>query len=418
MASFRFLHAADIHLDSPLHGLARYEGLPTEEIRGATRASFDNLINHAIDEKVDFVVIAGDMFDGDWKDMGTGLYFARAMGTLERAGILVYLLFGNHDAASVITKSVRLPGNVHQFGHRKPQTHIIEHLGVALHGQSFEKQAVTENMVVAFPETRVGHFNIGVLHTSLSGREGHASYAPCDVRDLRAKRYDYWALGHVHSFEIVASDPHVVFPGNIQGRNVRETGAKGAVIVDVVDREVVSINRIEVDAIRWASVEVDCTGADREVVLSRMRERLAHARDTGSNGRPMIARLVLTGTTEHAAGLRESAMSLRDEAMAAAVAISPELWIEKVQVRLREPETRASEHLPGDLVSLIDEAVTSEELANELRTDLAVFLSAVKSSLGEASDDDEFRHSVEKGAWPQVISAAASALRTRLAAEG
>src|SRR3546814_14750790 len=92
LTSFKFLHAADIHLDSPLHGLSRYEGLPVDEIRSATRAAFDNLVQCAIDEDVDFVVLAGDLFDGDWRDMGTGLSFAQAMGSLDPAGIPAFLL--------------------------------------------------------------------------------------------------------------------------------------------------------------------------------------------------------------------------------------------------------------------------------------------------------------------------------------
>src|SRR5690606_39596106 len=115
MTDFRFLHAADIHLDSPLRGLSRYEGMPEDDIRSATRAAFDNLVQRAIDEAVDFVLIAGDLFDGDWKDMGTGLYFARAMGRLSQADIPVFLLSGNHDAASVITRSVPWPPNVRLF---------------------------------------------------------------------------------------------------------------------------------------------------------------------------------------------------------------------------------------------------------------------------------------------------------------
>ena len=134
MSDFRFLHAADIHLDSPLTGLSRYEGLPADEIRRATRAAFDNLVDFACDEPVDFVIIAGDMFDGDWRDMGTGLYVARAMGRLEQAGIPVFLLQGNHDAASVVTKSLPWPNNVHRFAARAAQTFRLEELGVALHG--------------------------------------------------------------------------------------------------------------------------------------------------------------------------------------------------------------------------------------------------------------------------------------------
>ena len=231
MSDFRFLHAADIHLDSPLHGLSRYEGLPEDDIRGATRAAFDNLVQRAIDEDVDFVVIAGDLFDGEWKDMSTGLYFARAMGRLDRAEIPVFLLAGNHDAASVITRSIPWPPNVRLFSARRPETHLLAELQVAVHGQSFSTPAVTDNLVPSYPAAAEHHFNIGMLHTALAGRKGHADYAPCSLDDLKAKQYDYWALGHVHQHETVCEAPHVVFPGNIQGRTIRETGPKGAVIV-------------------------------------------------------------------------------------------------------------------------------------------------------------------------------------------
>lgn len=220
MTDFRFLHAADIHLDSPLHGLSRYEGLPESEIRGATRAAFDTLVRRAIDEAVDFVVLAGDLFDGDWKDMGTGLYFARAMGELHLAGIPVFLIAGNHDAASVISRRIPWPPNVRAFDARKSQTHRLDHLKVAVHGQSFSTPAVTDNFVMAYPDRLEHHLNIGMLHTALAGRSGHAPYAPCSLDDLKAKHYDYWALGHVHEFERVCDAPHVIFPGNIQGRTI------------------------------------------------------------------------------------------------------------------------------------------------------------------------------------------------------
>lgn len=210
MPSFRFLHAADIHLDSPLHGLSRYDGLPIEEIRSASRSAFDNLVQCAIDEAVDFIVIAGDLFDGDWRDMGTGLYFARAMGRLDQARIPAFVLAGNHDAASVISRTVPWPPNVKLFDSRRPETHRLPDLQVAVHGQSFSTPAVTDNLVLAYPAGDDHAFNIGMLHTALAGRAGHAAYAPCGVDDLRSKGYDYWALGHVHEFEIVSRDPYVV----------------------------------------------------------------------------------------------------------------------------------------------------------------------------------------------------------------
>ena len=157
------------------------------------------------------------------------------MARLGRAGIPVFVIKGNHDAHSVVTRSITLPSNVTVFGVRSAETHVIEHLGVALHGQSFADRQVPENLARDYPAPMPGMFNIGILHTSLTGRPPHADYAPCTLDDLRMRGYDYWALGHVHAFEVISQDPFVVYPGNIQGRNIRETGEKGAVLVSVSD---------------------------------------------------------------------------------------------------------------------------------------------------------------------------------------
>ena len=173
MTSLRFLHAADIHLDSPLKGLAKHDGSAAESIRTATRAALDQLVGLAIDEQVSFLIIAGDLYDGDWRDYRTGLFFASQMGRLYGAGIPVYLLHGNHDARSQITRRLTLPGNVHVFGSRKPQSFEIDGLNVFLHGQSFRQRDVTDNLALNYPKPVPGAFNIGVLHTGLGGMGGH-----------------------------------------------------------------------------------------------------------------------------------------------------------------------------------------------------------------------------------------------------
>nr|WP_291920186.1 DNA repair exonuclease [Maricaulis sp.] len=228
MTSFRFFHAADIHLDSPLRGLAGQEGNAVARVRSATREAFDLLVGRAVEERVDFLVLAGDLYDGDWRDYKTGLFFAKQMGRLKKEGIPVYLLHGNHDAESQITRRLELPDNVHVFGARMPETFALEELKVALHGQSFRQRDITENLVPDYPAPISGNFNIGVLHTGLGGMGGHENYAPCAMEDLVNKGYNYWALGHVHKASVLHVKPHVVFPGNLQGRHARETGAKGA----------------------------------------------------------------------------------------------------------------------------------------------------------------------------------------------
>lgn len=415
MTHFRFLHAADIHLDSPLHGLSRYDGLPLDQIRGATRAAFDNLVDFAVEHEVNFVVIAGDLFDGDWRDMGTGLYFARAMGRLDRANIPVFILSGNHDAASVITRTVPWPPNVKLFGSRRAETHQIPDLGVAIHGQSFSTPAVTDNLVLGYPEAEPNTFNIGMLHTALAGRPGHANYSPCSVDDLAAKGYDYWALGHVHDFEEVCSDPHVIFPGNIQGRTIRETGPKGAVLVTVSDRSVTDVERIELDVVRWVHAEVDCTGVGLEDVAARTREVLANIHGEGGSGHPLIARLSLIGETAAAGVLYDRAGSLRDDARAIAGSISPDLHIEKVRVLVTE--LQGDETIIDDgLSALIEEASSNVDLARALAADLERFMLAAQTGAG-APVEEGLRRAAAEGQWDAVLRRAATSLRSRLTGE-
>ena len=414
MTDFRFIHAADIHLDSPLRGLSRYDGMPVDEVRGATRAAFDNLIRLALAESVDFLVIAGDLFDGDWKDMGTGLYFARAMGQLNVAGIPVYLLAGNHDAGSVLTKSVPWPANVHRFGTRAAETHLIESLGVAIHGHSFANAAVTDNLAAGYPEATPHHFNIGVLHTSLTGHPGHERYAPCSIEDLRARDYDYWALGHVHDQQLVCERPTVMYPGNIQGRSIREIGPKGAMLVEVSDREITATTMVELDVLRWARAEADCTdAADLDDVRSCMRQALASAHATG-DGRAIITRLVLTGETKLAGLLADQRDTLRNDARALAAAISPELWLEKLSLAVREPVATATAEPAGDFLAILSEAPGSAELAKALADDMTHFMTATAAVAG--SEDGELREAAAAGEWAKILAAAAAALGSRLGA--
>ena len=175
--TFRFVHTGDIHLDSPLKGLAGQDGAAAERIRTATRTAFANLVEYTIEEEVDFFIIAGDLYDGDWRDYQTGLFFVGQMGRLAKAAIPVFLLFGNHDAESQITKRLTLPENVHVFSSKKPQTFELGQHRVALHGQSFRQRDVTDNLSIAYPSPVDGSFNIGVLHTGLGGMAGHAKHS-------------------------------------------------------------------------------------------------------------------------------------------------------------------------------------------------------------------------------------------------
>ncbi len=329
---FKFIHAADLHLDSPLKGLEEYENAPKDRIKSASRRAFEQMVDLAVQEEADFVLLAGDLYDGDWKDFSTGLFLGAQAGRLERAGIQVIAVLGNHDANSKLTAEVRGIKNLRILSHKRPETLILEDLGVAIHGRSFYDQKVDENLAAEYPTARPGLFNIGLLHTSLNGRPGHANYAPCTRDDLVAKGYQYWALGHVHGMEVVSENPWIVFPGCIQGRHIRETGPKGCMLV-TVDEDRVDPEFRELDVVRWAVCHVDISGvAGKDDAYDRVRRALRQEVEQ-ADGRLVAARVVLEGTGGIARELRANPMRVGYEIRVLGSEVSDDdLWIEKVRI--------------------------------------------------------------------------------------
>lgn len=337
----RFIHVADVHLDSPLRGLERYPDAPKDAIRDASRQALENLVDYAVDERnrIDFVVIAGDLFDGDWKHFGTGLYFNKQMVRLERKGIRVFVLAGNHDAESRLTHTLSWPSNVRRFRSQSPQSFELDDLKVALHGQSYPQPAVNDDLTRQYPTARKGWFNIGVLHTCVDGSAGHEPYAPCTVEGLTAKNYDYWALGHVHKRWEVAKGqqgaPWIVFPGNLQGRDVGEVGKKGCTVVTVEDGVVSKVEHLPLDVVRWHMADVDLSGlSGKDAILQAIGSALEDkARD--SDGRQAAVRIALIGRSEPGFDLWSDPEGLRAEIRAKAEqACSGQLWIEDVRIHV------------------------------------------------------------------------------------
>ncbi|MEE9491773.1 MAG: DNA repair exonuclease [Gammaproteobacteria bacterium] len=326
---WKFIHAADIHLDSPLRGLARYEGAPVDTIRSAPRCAFDNLIELAIEEAVAFVLLVGDLYDGDWKDYNTGLYFVERMRRLRAENIRVFIVAGNHDAASQITRHLQLPDNVTLFSTKKPEQVVLDDLNVVVHGQGFATRAVTDDLSANYPKADPNYFNIGLLHTCLDGKPGHEHYAPCTLDGLRSKGYQYWALGHVHKREVLSEDPWIVFPGNTQGRHIRETGPKGCTLVSVDADEVHTVAHRDLDVMRWMVCEVDVSACQTvEDVYDRVREDLQASIDAAA-GRLLAVRLLLQGNCAVHAQLHANAEKLIQEYRALAIEIG-DVWLEKI----------------------------------------------------------------------------------------
>ncbi len=372
---FTFLHCADLHLGSPLLGLSLKDEAIARRFAQAGRAAFSDLITAAIAQRVAFVLIAGDVYDGEWKDTAIGLFFARELSRLHREAIPVFIIHGNHDAKNVVTSAIPLPDNVTTFPVKRARTHKIEPLRVAIHGRSFLEREETENWAPTYPAPVAGFFNIGMLHTSCDGKPGHASYAPCSSQDLVARGYDYWALGHVHQFEVLNEHPHIVYPGNLQGRSIRECGPKGAVFVDVQDGRVRELRRVITDHARWAEVVVDASPHETREALLRAVARAFQPVAGEAEGRLVAARLRLTGATALHRSLVADHAGFAVDALAAAQQNAEDVWIEKLRIDTRDLAQTGGEDLAGVDLDALLAGVDLEALTLRLGEDMEMLRS-------------------------------------------
>ena len=387
----KFIHCSDLHIDSPLRGLERYDGAPVEAMRAAPREAMKNIVELAIDNEVDLVAIAGDIFDGDWRDFNTGLFFTLQLSRLVAKNIPVVLIKGNHDAASEISKSLRMPSNVTVFNHRKPETKCFDDLGIAVHGQSFADRAVPEDLAQQYPVAIKGLFNLALLHTSLSGYTQHDTYAPTTLDILKSKGYDYWALGHIHARQVISEmSPRVVYCGNSQGRDARELGPKGCELV-TVEGDQITAEFVPSDAVRWVQIDLDITGLnDLDALLDVAQKRLL-SDVNGAGGRVLAARIHLTGRGKVHSTLVSAPETVVAELRNMAIECSDgNAWVEKIKhdtgpvydrnaLKLRDDPigelvrlaTRL-EAAPGELQILANASIGSllEKLPLEVRQEL------------------------------------------------
>lgn len=386
----RFLHAADLHIDSPLRGLNRFEGAPVARLRGATRQALTRLVDLAIDEKVDFVLIAGDLYDRDWQDFHTGLFVREQMVRLGRAGVKVFIVQGNHDAQGVISRQLPWPDNVKVFSSRSAETVRLDDLRVAIHGHSFPDREVPEDLVPGYPMAVPGYLNIGLLHTSLTGAEGHDTYAPTSLDTLRSKGYDYWALGHVHARQVVCDEPRVVYPGNLQGRHARETGPKGCELVSVVGGKL-DATFVPLDVVRWHQIDVMLNPSHSLDALPQLvGEALRAAVASASGERLHAVRVLLMGESPlHLHEARQPGTLAAAVQAAAQDLIEADVWIEKVQLALRSPVDRGQlaqrTDALGELVRWVDDlAAEPQVLTSFAQPVLADVLDKLPAELRQA----------------------------------
>ena len=331
-----FLHVADVHLDSPLARVRKLGGRIADQLQRASRASFESVVDLALEHEVGAVLISGDLFDGPIRDASSALWVEGQFRRLTRAGTKVLLILGNHDAISVSQKVTQWSEGVIEFSSDSAETHLFDELGLAVHGQSFGARAQTQDLAAKYPNAVPGYFNVGLLHTSLSSPGAHNPYAPTTVSLLENSGYDYWALGHIHvrSQHSLSSKCYVGYSGNTQGRSIRETGAKGCNLVRYSDGKLDSVEFQATDSVRWSLLDLDVSRLEHLTELEdALEERLAELVHYADN-HPLVVRVSLQGETAlqgelSRTGTQENIAELFSQVLQNA----GDFWLESVRVQ-------------------------------------------------------------------------------------
>lgn len=397
---FRFVHTADLHLDAPLRSLALKDEDLADLVGNATRRALERIVDLCVEERVDALLIAGDLYDGDMRSMKTAAFLVSEMERLHRAGVSVFMIRGNHDAESVLTRELELPTNVHVFTGHGGTVELVEK-GAAIHGVSFAKPQAPESLLAKYKEPVLGLFNVGLLHTSLAGAAGHDTYAPCSINDLQAHGFDYWALGHVHIRNVHSDAPYIVMPGMPQGRDIGEAGPKSVTLV-TVDGGQVSLEERFTSSVEFARHEVALDGIDDwRDALHVIEVVIASAAMAPSDH--TVLRLELVGASPLAWRLRRDHDLLLEQVSNLARA-QGSVWIDKIVNHLTPPTAPATgddprRELAKSMDAFTDDAsflMRAERSAEELIGDLPPEL---RQAFGdsEAEQADVIRELLSEG---------------------
>ncbi|WP_296579809.1 DNA repair exonuclease [Phreatobacter sp.] len=405
---FRFVHTADIHLDSPLRSLALRNPALAALIGDSTRQALVAIVDLCIDQKVDALVIAGDLYDGDQTSMKTARFLATQLGRLHEAGIATFKIRGNHDALSKITQELILPPTVKVFGGRGEKVEIAGK-GVAVHGISFARPQAPESLVPKFRPPVADAVNIAIMHTSLAGAPGHDVYAPCALSDLHGSGFDYWALGHVHARTQHAGPRTVVMPGMPQGRDINEAGPKSVSLVTIGDDRRITVTEWPTSIAQFERIPVDLGGiAGWREAVDAIEQAVGRMRDR-TEAPHLVGRLMLSGRTPLAWRMRRDRDLLLAE-IEQRLEAGGRTWIDRMELAVAapgpvedagsaDPVRELGDLMRSDAMRRHGVRETVRDLVRELRDDLpgeargfsggteAEFEAYVEALLGEAGED-------------------------------
>ncbi len=390
MTHLRFVHAADLHLDSPFKGLrAAAPDHVASALYDATFKAYENIVELCIAEGVDALLVAGDVYDGADRSLRAQRKFVDGLERLHGAGIRSFVCHGNHDPLDGWEARLAYPPSCHRFGAEFEGVPVFEADPdrAVVHGISYPRRDVTENLVSRLGCVDPKAFSIGLLHTNVGNAPGHAPYAPCSLNDLRLAGIDYWALGHIHTRQVLHErDPAVVYPGNPQGRHLNETGARGVYLVDVDDGGNAHPEFRAMDCIRWERLAADIGAQETEqALLDALHEGMQGMLDAAAD-RPVIVRVSLTGRGKLNRFLRQANTvdDLVEQINNTWVGRTPFAWCERVEDRTRAPFDR-KERLAG--ADFLAEVLQTTDQARED----PVRLARLRNGLAELYEHHRFR---------------------------
>lgn len=395
---FRFVHTADLHLDSPITSLALRNEELARLVRGATRRTLERIVDLSISEQVDALLIAGDLYDGSQTSMATALFLVGQMRRLEAAGVRVFIIRGNHDSQSQITRELTFPANVHVFDGRGRTVRagaLANGREVHVHGVSFGQPHAPSSLLPSFKAPVPDAINIGMLHTSLAGSGRHDNYAPVSVGDLAAHGFDYWALGHIHQRAVHCENPMIVMPGIPQGRDINEADAKSVTLVTVSDDGKFAVEERFLAIAAFERLAVDLGGVEDWTSMLRDVRAAVEQQKERARADHLICRIMLFGTTPLAWRLHRDHDLLAAELQAAADGVG-DSWIETVELSVVQPrggEAQADIGAFAELADIIErEILPSHAYREELRDVLAGLMSQlprdVRDLLGVEEADE------------------------------
>lgn len=273
-----FIHAADLHLDSPFKGLTDISEDLLQQVKNSTFISLKTIVDQAIDRVVDFVLFSGDIYDLEDRSIKAQLMFKTQMERLNEAGISVFVLHGNHDFVAKESDHLSLPENVRVFKETVETFYIKtkKEETIAVSGFSYDKKWIEDRKVQHYPKkSSKSDYHIGMLHGYAEGHNAdHARYAPFSLGELRDKNYDYWALGHIHVRQQLSSNPLAYYSGNTQGRHRNEAGEKGVLLISLTPHDK-NVSFIPTASIIWDNIRLDVSKAKNlEQVISLSKEKL------------------------------------------------------------------------------------------------------------------------------------------------